>query len=482
MKNKDEKIIQKSIKLFFDKFRCNKCRFITTFAITVFAFFCVNFSLSVLNFNQVDGALRTAYANDLQSVTLNCYCDLEIISDYGYKKTKSKHTFEESFKFNQLSRLRYNGANAYYVVTYQPWNELFYIDKDHLQYELSLDEKTNDSNFYSLNLFKRFIIVDGKEDEVKTNLCLQSAAENSRLPDNKSEIALTDFQASVFMKFGFIDVYGDGVKHEIKTYEDMLGKNLGEFTVVGVYFTEESCDYNNPLPSNDENRLPNYYINNHLAKWNDSVDLWIKTAFLSKEWMDDGDAVLYKLSGKFSEDKGLIKDLSYYEAHQIIENRGVLTYKYNYYIGVSTPFSAFEDRVLSLFTSDTVFARILLPLFIMTVVIIALILLNKLFGVIFGLSHDNSGNGVCDFCETRKQAKRYYFLIALIITLLLFVFVFMISFIAYLIVNVCSHYYWLQINLSSIVEFFFFVIVNVFIATFAYISKINKAIFVAIES
>lgn len=81
-----------------------------------------------------------------------------------------------------------------------------------------------------------------------------------RLPRTSDEIAITDMQADLFMKYGYVAVRDDvgGIKEEdlikINTPDDLIGKKIGEwdedeqvwkdntYTIVGVYSTQQSKD------------------------------------------------------------------------------------------------------------------------------------------------------------------------------------------------------------------------------------------------
>ena len=82
-----------------------------------------------------------------------------------------------------------------------------------------------------------------------------------RLPRTSDEIAITDMQADLFIKYGYVAVRDDDgdFKEEnlikINTPDDLIGKKIGEwdedeqawkgntYTIVGVYSTQQSKDY-----------------------------------------------------------------------------------------------------------------------------------------------------------------------------------------------------------------------------------------------
>lgn len=58
-----------------------------------------------------------------------------------------------------------------------------------------------------------------------------------RLPNDFTEIAIADGKADIFMRFGYRDEEGNAVP--INTPDDLIGKKIGSYTIVGVYGTEE---------------------------------------------------------------------------------------------------------------------------------------------------------------------------------------------------------------------------------------------------
>lgn len=85
---------------------------------------------------------------------------------------------------------------------------------------------------------KNFMIVNNAEDAGITKI-----GENSRLPKNASEIALTDYLVDGFIEYGYkLKVDGKPtISVKIEKAEDMIGKQIGPsaslLTVVGVYKT-----------------------------------------------------------------------------------------------------------------------------------------------------------------------------------------------------------------------------------------------------
>lgn len=67
-----------------------------------------------------------------------------------------------------------------------------------------------------------------------------SASTPCRLPQNYSEVALTDFQAQFILEYGYVNYAVSPEIIPLKTIDELMGKTIGNFTVTGIYQTEES--------------------------------------------------------------------------------------------------------------------------------------------------------------------------------------------------------------------------------------------------
>lgn len=109
-----------------------------------------------------------------------------------------------------------------------------------------------EGNYYNLNPYREIAlceIVMGVELDPATgeeDACLKPDdrfldPNNCRLPSSDHEIAITDIRASMFMLFGYKSEDGETV--EIKTPDDLIGKKLGNYSICGVFSTEQSREY-----------------------------------------------------------------------------------------------------------------------------------------------------------------------------------------------------------------------------------------------
>ncbi len=209
---------------------------------------------------------------------------------------------------------------------------------------------------------------------------------NCRLPENFEEIAITDFQADIFMRFGYKDVSDNGRNYEIKSPDDLLGKKLDGLTIVGVYSTEEDknefkgrYDYANEKTYADYTHSDDVYIVDCDKKFYTLMQgehpiqyVFVKSGFYKNRNGYDLDKceVLYKLSGELQRDREIIDALSYKD-----ESDGNI-------------YSATLCTRLSGFTKDTAYLRtgwgIIVPHIIglLSAVVGAILLLSYFVGIL----------------------------------------------------------------------------------------------------
>lgn len=149
-----------------------------------------------------------------------------------------------------------------------------------------------------------------------------------RLPRTFDEIALTDFQADMFIRFGYKDADGDGRTYAIEDPDDLIGKTIHGLTICGVYATGEDkewfkrmYDFDNEGDFPEPNKYSSYVffedIDNFVYTWMQGVHP-MKYAFVCEGFYEHSEGreyylyeVLYKLSGDISKDKEIFARLSY---------------------------------------------------------------------------------------------------------------------------------------------------------------------------
>ena len=83
--------------------------------------------------------------------------------------------------------------------------------------------------------FKKFGLLEIPQNNNYLKLVPDKRLENvaSSLPKNENEIALTSYQADCYMKYGYRD--NDNKTVELKSREDLIGKKLERFTIIGIF-------------------------------------------------------------------------------------------------------------------------------------------------------------------------------------------------------------------------------------------------------
>ena len=138
----------------------------------------------------------------------------------------------------------------------------------------------------------------------------------SRLPQNFTEIAITDFTADKFIRFGYKS--DDGEKIDIKKPDDLIGKQVGDFIIVGVYATDIDRTEVERLFVSDKDRSKGYeeYLENIYYGLRSSM---INYSFVNKGFFSAKAGaftpfnVLVKLSGNITADRNLLRALKYDE-------------------------------------------------------------------------------------------------------------------------------------------------------------------------
>ena len=89
-----------------------------------------------------------------------------------------------------------------------------------------------------------------------------------RLPETYDEIAITDIRADMYIRYGY--KAEDGMAYEIKTPDDLIGKEVDGFTICGVYSTEQDTEF-----------FKKFDINNYMYTA-EEVEYW------DKKYKEDG--------------------------------------------------------------------------------------------------------------------------------------------------------------------------------------------------
>lgn len=264
--------------LLYKKFRLVLSILLSTFTIVVFGFCLIASSL-----NTIEIELNTMFASGQRTVLLQ-------------SQNSDRH-------FTQRQKdLIFSYCEFPMKVGMGYVNVLDYIDIDY----------GNISNPY-INLAMQPLMIfaetDTKFDTINTILQPDERFKNKalcRLPKNKEEIAITDLRADVFMRFGFKD--NDGSVLEINSPDDLIGKKIGVFNIVGVYHTDQSRDLLTPYDKEEYDTKIDNYANSIL---NTSTQTIISYGFVCENYFEEEPSFyILNLSGNVKQDYAFINDLS----------------------------------------------------------------------------------------------------------------------------------------------------------------------------
>lgn len=368
--------------------KCKPFRLVVSIilAVVAFTFFC--FSTVSTTTDVMAAELKTAYKNKEKTAMI-------VADSIGKSYTKYsdgytlKRTFEctPSLTKEQIEKL-FETNDFVVMKTVAPWALPSGFGKNNLG-KVSQAETYNPYNYLSNDGFKRVVEISPESGE--TDACLKPDSRltvECRLPENFREIAITDYWADMYMRFGFVDE--DGSTHKIDCPDDLIGRSLdGEFSICGIYSTYEDREWLKKYDYNEYNY--EYVTNDYISRWLNGEHIMsyafvcdgyndnVAPEFSDKEW-NPIYGVLYKLSGSISKDKKLIKKISYtyYEEWLPEQNLGTYT-RVDYFISArfNTSYTGFSEATK--FLRSEIFLTFAMIVSICFAVFSALLLLGFLF-------------------------------------------------------------------------------------------------------
>lgn len=283
-------------------------RLVISIVLSVVAFMIFGFSVTVSMTDKYTAELKTLYANQQNIVALQGQY-------YGPDGTLHSGTDLTQIQLNFIRE--YSGREEP-IVVFTPWrytDALYianYLNVEDPAYVYNLNNPYVDLGVYMFNHFAELDPETGEEDINLTpderfldpSLC--------RLPQTVDEIAITDLRADMFLRYGYRSEE-DGTVAIIRTPDDLIGKRLGEFTICGVYTTEQKKDY-----------FEQYDIDGYGMSYGNPLKGWVNGArdsllcygFVCKGYLESKEStelqcVLLKLSGNFDKDMALLQTLNY---------------------------------------------------------------------------------------------------------------------------------------------------------------------------
>lgn len=288
-----------------------KARLIVSILLSVVSLSVFACSLSAWNPDGVTAELKAAYAAGEKTVDLLAIQKTMHVACFENGKWSFwNRTFSAGFTSQQIDKLSLEG-------------KIYPARKS----DLSFGDTTGYTE--KSNLFGRFIGV--APDTAEEEFCLTPVAQSSRLPIAKEEVAITDYHADLFMRYGYSDVQGDNKKQEISSPDELLGKRIAGMTIVGVYATQPSYG---ELKKKGDAFLESYLKGESM----------INTGFISQEYFEDFylNRIVYRLSGSIAKDKKRIRDISFVEYRDFTGAHDKFSYSRNYYtVEVKSSYSEF---------------------------------------------------------------------------------------------------------------------------------------------
>ncbi len=347
-------------------FKKKTFRLVISVILAVFSLSVFVFAVTALNFDLNMSELKTAYDNGGKSVTLTPYEERTTIVVSSVYSNENTRTSTENFTQEQLDLLS-EQTNIYPIVSMNSNTADEYLYTDNL----TISQLSNLYVSFSNNFISRYVVVDENTDA--SDLGLSPITDSSRLPLNSEEIAITDYHADMFARLGYRNIEEDAVE-EINSPEEMIGKKIYDYTIVGIYSTEESLEwlkqYDKSVSSESETEYFNY--------WSYGYHM-IKSALIGSDGLDLSSIsqVLYMLTGNASNDKKIIESLYYEEETEEVFEGYILYHSIDHTITVTSAYTGFLSNVTIL--TEDIFLEAALIVGIVVAIFSALLLTNFLF-------------------------------------------------------------------------------------------------------
>lgn len=359
-------------------FRKKTVRLVLSIILAVFSLTIFVFAVSAMNADVILSELKTSYDNGAQTVTLTAYVQYTATVEYSNGRSfKREDEHDYIFSEEQLATLQ-EQTTIYPILEMEKGSTAGeYLDKD----DLTNNQRLNPYIYFSASFIPRYVVVD--ENTAAEDLGFSAITENSRLPQTSDEIAITDYHADLFMRFGYREGK-EGAAQQINCAEDLIGKTIYGRTIVGVYSTEESLAWLKQYDKDfDGVYLSNYSddayvdVDGYFFDWSRG-DHMIKTALIGSEGLEmtEISKVLYRLTGNAGNDKKLIESIFYHD--NTVEKTETMTYYYSRdnSVQVSSAYSGFTAAAW-MFT-DEMFLTPALIIGIVVAIFSALLLMNFL--------------------------------------------------------------------------------------------------------
>lgn len=339
-----------------------KLRLAFSVVLAVIAFTLFGFAITSATIDYLDVQLNTAYEHNVKMVVLQ-----------SLAKSKSKTIYHggqfdglviygkgeydgEGFKEEQLERLKKHSSLM------RVFNNISHtVASDYEYHVINIDNLTKElryNRYVQLFTIHNIIILDPETGEKDASLSPDPRLTvGCRLPQNDSEIAITDYTADMFMRLGYKDVDGDGTYYTINSPDELIGRTISGYSICGVYQTDEDkkkyqdkydYDYTGSIYSNTPSGL---LYDPYYEGWKNGFHM-MNSAFMHKSilehpnlsWQKIITHLLYKLSGSKAKDKAFFNSLKTYKHVEYLEERSSEYVDWTYTSTLHTSYSGFIEN------------------------------------------------------------------------------------------------------------------------------------------
>ncbi len=317
-------------------------RVISSVVVSVLSLAIFGFSVSVASADRLTAELKTAYKNGVQSVLLQANTVHKSIVVYEehfpsfhggkYTPVLTSEQLETLEKHTTVMPVVYAGVLS---------DDSFGYYKDTLAAEEEKDI------YYRMGLVPVQRLIELHPQTGTQDAMLKPDKRltvECRLPQTFEEVAITDYMADMFLRFGYRDKDGDGGTCEISSPDDLIGKRFLGLTICGVYETDEDkaeLQEKAERFNGSEDDTRRWMLGEHTMKY-----AFVCKGFAAAHSETDsvvGYNVLYRLSGDIEKDKDLIKALSYTEYKTYDGLRDTTYQKIDFSAGVRTRYSVLME-------------------------------------------------------------------------------------------------------------------------------------------
>lgn len=290
--------------------RVKKFRLAVSMILSIFAFIIFGFSITAAFVDENTTIVTQMYRNNHEIMVIESASTEIVLSDNGNGRYTTTYLNRPLYDRQIDLITEYNdGISPMWTSSTMSDIDLDFTVRDYL-FDVPTAEEEDYARDGSISAF--FVEVDSNTDDKYANLQPDNRFINKdlcRLPETFNEIAITDLKADMFIRYGYKTENNE--KINIDTPDDLIGKTVGEFTIVGVYSTEIELQEVRKLYF-DNSEYDDEYLSYLQAGLRYAVLSYsfVKTGlFLDRDPSFEPYGVMTKLSGSLNKDKKLLNEL-----------------------------------------------------------------------------------------------------------------------------------------------------------------------------